>query len=67
MNTIMNLILHDKKYKTIVDGKPIIGILVDCHFVDEKGENICVLEADDRDENNDFPLYDIWEHELEEA
>lgn len=60
----MELILRDKEYKAKINGNYVTGILVDYHFVPEKGESICVLEASKRDNNNEFPLYDIWEHEL---
>lgn len=61
----MELVLHDKKYK--IKNSNIIGILVDFHLVKEKNENICVLEFDERNSDGEFPLYDVWERDLEEA
>lgn len=61
----MELVLHDKKYR--IKNSDIIGILIDFHLVKEKNENICVLESDERNSDGEFPLYDVWERDLEEA
>lgn len=58
----MKYILYDKEYK--IKGTEIIGILVDCQYREDKKEYLYILEENNKDKNNRYPLHDVWENEI---
>ena len=52
--------------KVVIKATGVVGDIVDIH-TGREGKKIYVVEADERDKDGNYPIYDCYEDEIEKA